>query len=476
VTKTTRPLHRVAVIGGGISGLAAAHRLVEIDPTVDLKLFESSNELGGVLKTNGRDDYLIEQSADMFITRDPWALELCKRIGFDDQLIPTNKQHRKAFVVRRGRLVEIPSGFTLMSPSRIWPVLTTPLLSWSGKLRLAREYLKAAKKDDADESLKSFVTRRFGRQAYERLIQPLIGGIYTADPEKLSMRATMRQFVEMEREHGSLIRGMKRRQKTQLADSSATGARYDLFVTPRDGMSSFVQGVAAKLPPESIQLNSQVTSLAQTGEGSWQLEVNGEPSSFDGVIVATRATHAAELLRPVKSILAEDIATIPYAGASVVVLGYRKDQFPRPPEGSGFVVPLIEQRQILAVSFSSNKFPGRAPDNRLLIRVFVGGACQPELAKLEDDQLFEMVQRELAELLGAQGQPEFKDVVRWLGAMPQYHVGHLDLVERIEQQTRELPHLELAGNAYRGVGIPFCVCSGEQAAERLLNRVERASD
>jgi len=456
----------IAVVGGGISGLAAAHHLSELDPKIQLKLFEASDELGGVLKTVRRDDYLIEQSADMFITRDPWALGLCKRIGFDDQLIPTNTTHRKAFVVNRGRLVEVPGGFTLMSPSRVWPVLTTPLLSWRGKLRLAGDYFKAAKKDDADESLKSFATRRFGRETYERLIQPLIGGIYTADPEKLSMRATMPQFVELEKKHGSLIRGMRRQNKRSSGDD-AKGARYGLFVTPREGMSSLVAAIAAKLPQGSIQLNSRVTSLAQNDDGTWQLEVNGTPVSFDGVILATRASQAAELLRPVKESLAEDMASIPYAGASVVVLAYRKDQFPRAVEGSGVVVPLIEQRKIIAVSFASNKFPGRAPDDRLLIRVFVGGACQPELAELDDDALFQLVQRELEDLLGVRGEPEIKNVVRWLGAMPQYHVGHLQLVDRIEQQVSGLANLEVAGNAYRGVGIPFCVRNGEQAAERL---------
>lgn len=460
------PRKNIAVVGGGISGLAAAHRLVELDPTLELKLFEANENLGGVLKTVRLDGYLIEQSADMFITRDPWAFELCKRIGFEDQLIPTNPEHRKAFVVHRGHLVEVPGGFTLMSPSRVWPVLTTPLLSWRGKLRLASEYFKAAKKGDSDESLQSFATRRFGREAYERLIQPLIGGIYTADPEKLSMQATMRQFVELEKKHGSLIRGMRRQNKRSPA-GDVRGARYGLFVTPREGMSSFVEAIASKLPQDSVQLHSRVTSLAQLGDGRWQLTVNGERLSFNGVVLATRASHAVDLLTPVNRSLAADIGSIPFAGASVVVLAYRKDQFPRAIDGSGLVVPLVEQRQIIAVSFASNKFPGRAPDDRLLVRVFVGGACQPELAKLEDEQLSELAQCELTDLLGVQGKPEFTSVVRWLGAMPQYHVGHLELVDRIEQQVSKLPNLELAGNAYRGVGIPLCVRSGEQAAERV---------
>ena len=205
------PARRVAIIGGGISGLAAAHRISELDPAAQITLFEATGRLGGVLHTVRRDGWLIERSADMFTTREPWALDLCRRIGIADELIETDARFRRAFVVRRGKLIPVPEGFTLMSPAKIWPILTTPILSPLGKLRLAWEYFTAARGDEADESLQSFVVRRFGREAFERLIQPLIGGIYTADPAKLSMQATLPQFVELERKFGSLIRGMRSR-------------------------------------------------------------------------------------------------------------------------------------------------------------------------------------------------------------------------------------------------------------------------
>ncbi len=464
---TNKP-RRIAVIGGGISGLAAAHRLVELDSSLEITLFEASGRLGGALHTERRDGFLIERSADMFTTREPWAVDLCRRIGFESQLIETNAEHRKAFVVRRGRLVPVPSGFTLMSPTRIWPILTTPLLSLLGKLRLAWEYFTPTKKDDADESLASFARRRLGRQAYERIVQPLIGGIYTADPEKLSMQATMSQFVEMERQHGGLIRGMKKMAKEGEAEQQASGARYGLFLAPRDGMSSLVDAIAARLPDGCVRLNCPVTQLVRTRDAAWRIVAGDSDEQFDAVIVALPAARAAALLGEVDHELAGDLARIPYAGASVVVSAYRRDQIEHPLDGFGFVVPLVEQRRILACSFASVKFSGRAPDDCVLLRTFVGGACQPELAELPDDALRTLVSEELAELIGVRGEPLFCEVARWPGAMPQYHVGHLQLVERIEQRASSLGGLELAGNAYRGVGIPQCIHSGQQAAERLL--------
>jgi len=468
---------RVAVIGGGITGLAAAHRLTELDASLEVTLFEAGDRLGGILQTERRDSYLVEHAADMFTTREPWALDLCKRIGFDDQLIPTNDQNRRAFIVRRGQLYEVPEGFSLLSPIRVWPVLSTPLLSIAGKMRLAWEYFIPARKGDADESLTSFATRRLGRETFERIVQPLVSGIYTADPNKLSMAATMSQFVAMERNHGGLIRGAKKTVRAVQAERSASGARYGNFLAPRDGMSSFIAAIAARLPAGCVRLNSPLERLAQTEEGRWELTIDNQPATetFDGVIIAIGAPKAAKLLASVNQALSNDLAAIPHAGAAIVVAAYRKDQFKHPLNGFGFVVPMVEKRRILAGSFASVKFSGRAPDDCILTRTFVGGACQPELVDLPDEEIETLVSEELNELLGLAGQPIFREIIRWRGAMPQYHVGHLDLVEKIESQTAELDNLELAGNAYRGVGIPFCVHSAEQAVDRLYQHEAQAS-
>ncbi|HZL89373.1 MAG TPA: protoporphyrinogen oxidase [Pirellulaceae bacterium] len=466
----------VAVIGGGIAGLAAAHRLIELDPALRVTLFEASNNLGGILGTVRRDGYLIERSADMFTTREPWGLDLCRRIGFADQLVSPTPANRRAFVVRRGKLLPIPEGFTLMSPAKVWPIVKSPIFSLPGKLRMASEYFSRPRPSDADESLESFVVRHFGREAFDRLIQPLIGGIYTADPAKLSMRATLPQFIEMERRFGSLIRGMRVNRRAHAAQTSgvdagihqASGARYSLFVTPRDGMSSLVEAIAARLPADCVRLNSRVERIER--DGGWRIAIAGEatPQSFDALILAAPAGISAPLLKCVDAELASLVASVSQAGCSVAVTAYRRDQVAHPCNGSGFVVPIVENRRIIAGSFSSQKFAGRAPEDRILMRVFIGGALQPELTDLPDGDIQRIAREELGELLGIRGEPEFCDVVRWQGMMPQYHVGHLDLVAKIEERVAAIGGFALAGNAYRGVGIPFCIRSGEQAAEQII--------
>lgn len=429
-----------------------------------------------MLQTERRDGYLIERSADMFTTREPWALDLCRRVGIESELIETNKQHRRAFVVHKGRLVPVPEGFTLMSPAKVWPILTTPLLSPMGKLRLAWEYFTPKKKDASDESLESFVTRRFGREAFDRLIQPLIGGIYTADPSQLSMQATLPQFVEMERLSGSLIRGVRSQgsgvsgQKAVGSRQKEGGARYGMFLAPRDGMQRLVDGVAAKLAPGVVRLNAKAERLVRSADGAkWQVHIAGEePREFDGVILAASAPVSGKLLEGVDAELSSLVASIPQAGCNVALFGFRREQIAHPLDGFGFVVPTMEKRRIIAGSFSSVKFPGRAPEGKVLLRVFIGGALQPELLSLSDAETSKIVLAELRDLLGVSGEPEFCEIAHWHGAMPQYHVGHLEKVRQIEERAAAIPGMALAGNSFHGVGVPFCIHDGEQAAERLL--------
>jgi oxygen-dependent protoporphyrinogen oxidase len=469
-------------VGGGIAGLAAAHRLLELDAATRVTLFEASGRVGGVLQTERRDGYLVERSADMFTTREPWALALCRRLGIAGELIGTNAQFRRAFVVCRGRLVPVPEGFTLMSPAKVWPILKTPILSPLGKLRMAWECFTPARRDGGDESLASFVVRRFGRETFDRLVQPLIGGIYTADPDQLSLAATLPQFLEYERQYGSVIRGVRAQKAIvgrQSPDDSAppsgaanlgAGARYGMFLAPREGMGRLVEALEARLPADCVRLNSPIDSISRTADGGWSLAVRGsnQADAFDDLIVAAPATACGTLLQGVQAKLAQLVAAIPYAGASLVLLGYRRDQIAHRLDGFGFIVPAIERRQVIAGGFASVKFAGRAPADRVLLRVFIGGALQPRLAALPDEELLAIAHNELRELLGIRGEPELRDVARWLGAMPQYHVGHLDRVREINELAAAIPHFALAGNAYEGVGVPFCIRSGEQAAERIF--------
>ncbi len=461
---------RVAVIGGGISGLAAAHRLVTLDPTIELTLFESSDRLGGILQTERRDGYLLERSADNFVTNVPGAVELCRELGIEGELLNTDAARRRALVLRAGRLYPVPEGFQLMTPSQVLPLLKSPLLSWRGKLRALGELWVAPRRGQADESLESFAVRRVGREAYERLVQPLVAGIFTADPAKLSMRAALPKFFEQEQQHGSLIRAARKARGGEgAAQREASGARYSLFMAPRDGMGRIVAALAERLPTGSVRFNSRVSKLERRGTG-WQITIgDGAPESFDGVIVAVGAPHATKLLTSADAELAADLGKIEYAGATIAVGCYKLDQIANPLNAFGFVVPDVEGRDILAASFSSRKFPGRAPEGCVIIRTFLGGALRPDLVDASDADVGEIVSRELGEILGLRGEPHLWEIVRWNKAMPQYHLGHVELVDRIEARAATLPGLELAGNGYRGVGVPQCIRSGRAAAERTLS-------
>ena len=464
----SRSSRRVAVIGGGISGLATAFHLSHDHPGVDVTLFEASDRTGGLLRSENADGYLFEHSADNFITNLPWGVELCRRVGLGDELLETDARYRRAFVVRRGRLHAVPAGFTLMTPSRLLPMVTSPLLSTWGKLRLLREPFVAARHDTSDESLASFVTRRLGHEAFERLVQPLVGGIYTADPERLSMQAALPRFVQMEREHGSLLRAARHAAKQAHTNDTSSGARYSMFVAPRGGMEALPTAIAAKLPAGCIETGAAVTSLARV-EGSWSVTIASEPAprEFDAVVLTASATAAGKLLTSVDDALAAELAAIPYAGAAIVSFAVVRNQVAHPLDGFGFVVPETEERPILAASFTSVKFAERAPEGGVLVRVFLGGACHPELLEYSEAKLREIAWGQLRELIGASGTPRDDRVTVWRNAMPQYHLGHVERVARIEESVARHSGLALAGNAYTGVGVPQCVQSAELAARRV---------
>ena len=466
-----RPI-RVAVVGGGISGIAAANRILELDSTAEIVLLEAGPRLGGVLRTERKDGFLIEYGADNFITTMPWGIDFCRRIGFEQALVPTAAAHRRAFVVHNGKLQPIPSGFAIMAPSRIWPVVSTPILSPLGKLRLAAELVIPRRKRDDDESMASFVKRRLGRQTYERLVQPLVGGIYTADPEQLSVDATMPRFREMERKHGSLIRAIwTRSSNPKPNDKKASGARYSQFVAPREGMSSLVDAAADRLPKDAIHVESPVVSVTPLPGGRWQVATGGQSPqqrTVDAIVLTLRSHQCAHLLQGVDDDLANDLSKIGYGSCALATFGYQRNQVRHPLDGFGVVVPLVEGRRILSASFSSVKYPGRAPDGHVLIRTYIGGALQSELLDLDDEQLLTIAQQELNELLGVDGQPRLSHISRQINAMPQYHVGHQSLVQKITAQADKLTSFALASNSLHGVGIPHCIHTAEVAVDQLF--------
>jgi oxygen-dependent protoporphyrinogen oxidase len=465
---------KLAVVGGGIAGLAAAHRAVEMARerglTLELALFEAGDRVGGTIQTERHEGFLVEYGPDSFLSEKPWALALCRRLGIEDRLIRTDDRFRRTYVAFRGRLHPLPDGFQLLAPTRLGPFLRSGLFSWSGKLRMAMD-LVLPRGGDPDESLGGFVSRRLGREALERVAQPLVAGIYTADPDVLSLAATMPRFLELERRERSVILGLWRTARRAPAEAAgASGARWSLFVTFAEGMEELIRALAARLPSDAIRLKERVTSVTREG-GGWRLGMaDGSAAAADGVIIATESHQAGRMLRyadPALSLLLDGIA---YASSATVTLGWRRADIPHPLDGFGFVVPQVERRPIIACTFSSVKYRGRAPGGFALLRVFVGGALNEAVLDGDDETLSRVARAELDELLGIQAPPLFSRVSRYPKAMPQYHVGHLARVEAIQGCLRAHPGLALAGGAYRGVGIADCVHSGEDAAARMLDR------
>jgi protoporphyrinogen/coproporphyrinogen III oxidase len=473
-------MKRIIVIGGGIAGLAAAHHAVElsIQKSLDIEvmLLEASPRLGGAIATERVGDFLVEAGPDSFITEKPWALRLCERLELTSRLLSTQAAYQKIYVVRRGKLVPLPEGFFLLAPTRLWPFIRTPLFSWGGKLRMAAELFLPRADGMSDESLGAFVRRRFGAEALERVAQPLVGGIYASDPDKLSLGATMPRFKEMERQKRSVILAMWSEQRRRARNREAgSGARWSLFVTLASGMQELVDTLARQLPERAIRTGAPVTQLRPAGN-SWQVEISGKESlTADGVIIAAPSFQAATLLTSAATAAADELKQIPYASTATVSLAYRQEDFPRPPDSFGFVVPADEGPKIMACTFSSLKYPGRAPEGHLLLRAFVGGSLQAKLFADEDAVMEKNVREELRKLLGVTAVPLFSRVWRHPDSMPQYHVGHEARVARIEAALARFPTLALAGSAYHGVGISDCVRTGEEAAEKVAGQMVLAS-
>jgi protoporphyrinogen/coproporphyrinogen III oxidase len=466
---------RVVIVGGGLSGLVAAHSVAERARSkrrsVEVVLLEGRERIGGAIWTERVDGFTLEGGADAFISNKPWAVDLCRRLGLGDQLVGTDPQHRRSFVVRDGRLLPVPDGFVLMAPSRIGPLLTTPILSLRGRLRMFLDLVMPRKDDASDESLASFVKRRLGREALDRLVQPLVSSFYMADPNELSLRATLPEFVRMEEDHGSLIlAALRRGRRARSVERTSSGARHGLFVTLADGMDTLPQALAATLPPGALRTGTAVRRVSRNLPASpWVVDLlDGPPIEADAVVMATEAHASARLLDGVDPALALQLRSIPYASSVVVNVAYRRDQVAHPLDGFGVVVPAIEKRSILAVSFLSVKFPHRAPAGTVLLRVFLGGATQPELFERDDEALRTLVRSELHELLGASGAPILIEVARHSRAMPQYTLGHIERVEAIHRHAARHPRLIITGNAFDGVGIPDVVRAAESAADAAL--------
>ena len=459
----------IAVVGGGISGLAAAHRLGELAEEhrvpLRIRLIEAGSRLGGRIRTEQVDGLLLESGPDQFVTHKPAGLALCERVGLADEVLHFNTQETPIHVIRNGRPLPLPVGFRLVAPTRILPLLRSPLFSWRAKLRMAREpFVPPRNGERTDESLGAFVTRRFGRELTERIVEPVVGGIFTADVDKLSMEMAMPRFLDLERKYGSITKAIRAAAKMHGGGPKAA------FCSLRGGLGRLVERLASRLPENSLRLDCPVVRLeANSNTGGWLLHAGGRELDASAVILASPAHVSANLLRPLDPELAGALEVLPHAPCATINLVYPRSAVKRSLKGFGFFVPAIEGLSILACSYVSLKFPDRAPEDSLLMRVFVGGARKPHLLEYNDERLARLAHRTLVGLLRLEGEPRFQRVARYPMAMPQYPVGYAQTAQEIERRRERHPGLYLCGAVTGSFGLPDCVATGEKVAQQAFD-------
>lgn len=457
----------LVVVGGGISGLTAAERLVASAPDARVTVLEASPRLGGAIRSERTEGFVIEHGPDVMLSSKPAARLLCERLGIADRLHGTNPAVRGAYILRDGTLRRLPSGWTGLVPASVGPVAASGLLSPWGLARLALEPLRPARRDDADETVEAFAVRRLGREAWDRLTEPMLSGIYGGDGSSLSVEATLPQLRALEKEHGSLLRGMRRR-------PTAAAPAHPPFVALPTGNQELIEALERHLLASgrvSIRVATPVVGVEGTGAGARVRLQDGGALEASGVVLAVPAHAVATLVQAIDAELAAETGAIPYASTTIVTFAYPLADVPRALDATGYVVPKIERRAALACTWSSSKFAGRAPEGQALFRVFLGGARRPELARLDDETLLGLARTELREVLGVVAEPRLARVTRWLDSMPQYHLGHRERVRRILTLVARHRWLAIAGNAYDGVGIPDAVRFAERAAASLLESV-----
>jgi len=467
---------KVVVIGAGITGLAAAHALHKAHcdgEPVDWVLIEKDNRVGGKIVTERTGGFVIDGGPDCFLPEKPWAGQLAKELGIDGDMLPTNDEHKKTFILSGGALHLLPDGVMGLVPTKFVPFATTALFSWGGKLRMAADLILPRKPNEDDETLADFVRRRLGQEALDKLAEPLIGGIHASDPEQMSLKATFPRFLEMEQKSGSLIRHMVKARKKMPPPPppDPTKPKRTFFMSFVQGMGELPETCAARLDPERLLTGVEVTEIKEH-DGGYTVRVAGRDDiEAAAVIVCAEAHAAARLLEKVDDEIAEALAAISHVSSATVSLAYKKDEIGNDLDGFGFIVPSVEDRKIMASTWSSTKWSHRVPEGYAMIRAFVGGAHNEKLAELPDEKMIKMVKSELKDIMGVGAKPVLTRIFRWPKGMPQYTVGHLDRVETIERRQAEHPGLFITGGAYRGVGVPDCVNAGQKAAKSALDAI-----
>lgn len=472
-------MNRIVIVGGGIAGLSAAYYASKKTSNAQITLIESGDRWGGKIITDrvpfDQGQFIIEGGPDTFLATKPYATALCRELGLGERLHGTNPKQRNTYVLHHNRLQLLPDGLAMMIPTNVQAILKSSLVSWFGKARMGMDFIQPAKAVNGDESLGTFVSRRLGREAYENLIEPLMSGIYAGDGDLLSLASTFPYLRDLELKYGSLARGALQMRK-QSNGKAVQGSR-SAFLTPTTGLAEIVEALVTFLRSNKVdlRLNTQVLSIAHLTTGAWDLTLNNGSLQADAIILATPAYVSGQLVASLDPGLASDLQKIPYASTATVTLAYRQADLPRPLDGYGYVIPRREGRRALACTWTSTKFPHRAPEGYALIRVFVGRAGQ-DIPWNEND-LLELAKEELTLTLGITAEPLLSRIFMWDKAMPQYNLGHPEILKRIDAALENHPSLALAGNGYRGIGIPDCIHSGEFAVNKILEnkQVENSS-
>jgi protoporphyrinogen/coproporphyrinogen III oxidase len=444
---------KILIVGGGISGLSAAYYLNKsgVRPT----LVEKAPQLGGVIRTSVQQGCVLEAGPDSFMAAKPWAMDLIREVGLADQVIGSNDHLRVTYILKKGKLVPLPDGLMMMVPTKIMPLVGTRLLSWGTKIRMGLELLRRPPKAPlADRSVYDFLLDHYGQESIDYLAEPLLAGVYGGDPREMSVNSVLARFVEIEAKYGSLTRGVLAAPRPKGSGSGS------LFRSLKNGIGQLVDA----LQGTADVVHGAVESLEPNGPG-FRARVNGDWIAADHVVLATPAGDAARLLQPWNGELAALLQAIPYTSSVTLSLGYRKDTFDHPLKGFGFLVPKRERKLMAACTWVGNKFTNRVPDDMVLLRCFMGG----DALKESDETLVAAAQRELRSIMGLQAVPVFHSIARWPNSMAQYTVGHEKRQQQVESIVKGVPGLHLAGNGYRGIGLPDCIRAGKEAATRITS-------
>ena len=474
---------QIVIVGGGIAGLSAGYRLAQVRKNnrqdFEIVLLEASDRWGGKITTIRQDGFVIEGGPDTFLASKPWGVGLCRELGLESELQGTNPDHKSTYVLNCADLKPLPDGLTMMIPTSFGPMIRTELLSWPQKARMGLDFILPPQPLNDDESLGNFVSRRLGRPAYEALIEPLMSGIYAGDGDRLSLKATFPYLRDLELKHGGLVKGaLATRRKMKRSGQKAPGTR-SAFLTPRTGLAAIIEALVAELTTFDVSMclsspvdritNGQHAGNSPDSEKRFRVVLDGgEVWDADGVILAAPAPRSGSILSDLAPELASELAGIEYASTATVSLAFRQADLPRPLDGYGYIIPRREGRKALACTWTSTKFPHRAPQGYALLRVFIGRAGQDADLPAAETELIQIAREELKLTMQIEAEPVLAKAFFWPEAMPQYNMGHPERLRHIDQRLAGLTGICLAGAGYRGIGIPDCIHSGELAADQLL--------